>query len=189
MPVNFPEKEVFLRLGGHLSKTLPAGEKYRLTAMQAYELCQPRGRWCVLEASAAKEGISLAGGRVLPGKDFASRSSGIKAIWCAAVTVGEKLVAFRDNAPNVTASAIADAVGSECADAAMDFLQKQAETELRRCGLLLAERRYSPGYGDMPLEVQKFLYETLKLDELGLRLTGNNFLIPEKSVTAIAGII
>lgn len=189
IPVAFPEKEVFLRLGGHLTKTVYDREKYRLTALQAYELCQLRGRWVVLDARAGSNGIILADGRLLPGKDFAVRCAGISAVWCGAVTAGREIINFRDSRESMAESAVCDAVGSECADAAMDFLQKQAGRELARCGLRLAEKRYSPGYGDMPLAMQKFFYDVLELETLDMELTGNDFLIPEKSVTAFAGVI
>lgn len=188
IPVNFPEKEIFLRLGGHLTKSTALAEKHRIVASQAYEACHLCGRWCVLEAHAENDGIRLADGTLLPGREFAAKCGNIKALWCAAASAGKEVVELRDSMESVADSAICDAVGSECADAAIDFLQNQAKGELRRRGLLLAERRYSPGYGDMPLELQRFFYDLLDLGTMGLELTGNGFLIPEKSVTAFAGI-
>jgi cobalamin-dependent methionine synthase I len=84
---------------------------------------------------------------------------------------------------------IADAVGGECADAAMDFLQKQASAELARQGMRMAEFRFSPGYGDWTLEAQKFFFEILPMEEMGIRLHESMLMIPEKSVTATAGIV
>ncbi|MGO2384869.1 MAG: methionine synthase [Pseudolactococcus laudensis] len=50
-------------------------------------------------------------------------------------------------------------------------------------------RRFSPGYGDLSLEVQPQFLKTLGADrQLGLTLTDNYLMIPRKSVTAILGL-
>lgn len=50
-------------------------------------------------------------------------------------------------------------------------------------------RRFSPGYGDLSLEVQPKFLKTLGADrQLGLTLTENYLMIPRKSVTAILGL-
>jgi hypothetical protein len=192
MNLRFPEREIFLRLGGHVSKTgipEPQLREFRKTALAAFELCRPCGRWMAVPARRSDRGIELTDGTVIPGADFAARCEGITMLWCGAVTVGNAVVAARDNCPELAASAIYDAVASECADAAMDHLQQQAAMVLRRQGSFLAARRYSPGYGDMPLSVQRFFYERLNLPELDMQLNEQNFFLPEKSVTAFAGII
>jgi cobalamin-dependent methionine synthase I len=49
--------------------------------------------------------------------------------------------------------------------------------------------RYSPGFGDVPLAVQKTFFEILECQK-NLALTLNDSLImsPEKSVTAFVGV-
>jgi len=59
---------------------------------------------------------------------------------------------------------------------------------LRKEGRLLTKHRYSPGYGDLPLEYQKDLFALLQLDKLGVAITERCLLVPEKSVIAISGI-
>ncbi|GAB2021861.1 vitamin B12 dependent-methionine synthase activation domain-containing protein [Pseudolactococcus yaeyamensis] len=50
-------------------------------------------------------------------------------------------------------------------------------------------RRFSPGYGDLSLEVQPQFLKTLNADrQLGLTLTDTNLMVPRKSVTAILGL-
>ena len=50
-------------------------------------------------------------------------------------------------------------------------------------------RRFSPGYGDLSLEVQPQFLKTLGADrQLGLTLTENYLMIPRKSITAILGL-
>jgi cobalamin-dependent methionine synthase I len=50
------------------------------------------------------------------------------------------------------------------------------------------DKRYSPGYGDMPLEMQKIFFSQLHLEELKMVLNDNFYMIPEKSVTAFAAV-
>ena len=48
--------------------------------------------------------------------------------------------------------------------------------------------RYSPGYGDVPLSVQKQIFSVLPCTRIGLSLTDTCVMSPEKSVTAFIGI-
>lgn len=50
-------------------------------------------------------------------------------------------------------------------------------------------RRFSPGYGDLPLDFQKDLFRVLDCPRrIGLTLGENLLMIPTKSVTAIIGV-
>lgn len=113
-------------------------------------------------------------------------------VWLAATSVGRKISDLTEAcfcAGDGAAAAVCDAVGSECADAAMDFLQNYAATQMKRSGRILADCRFSPGYGNWPLTAQKNFFQWLNLENLGLTLSNSLMLLPEKSVTALAGII
>ncbi len=50
--------------------------------------------------------------------------------------------------------------------------------------------RYSPGYGDYNLENQRGIFDLLTPSKhIGLTLKDNLIMVPEKSVTALIGII
>jgi hypothetical protein len=49
-------------------------------------------------------------------------------------------------------------------------------------------RRYSPGYGDLSLKRQKEIFSLFADAELDVRLTGQFYMQPEKSVSYIVGI-
>jgi len=50
--------------------------------------------------------------------------------------------------------------------------------------------RYSPGYGDLPIDIQKSFLAILDAgNTIGLTASSHNILIPRKSVTAIVGVI
>ena len=75
------------------------------------------------------------------------------------------------------------------ADSTMDMMQKMASAELARIGMVLDKNRYSPGYGDMLLEEQKLMFSVLNMSEMNLKLTDSCFIVPEKSVTAVAAVM
>ena len=192
MSLEYPEKMVFARLGGHLHKTIlegSAAEKVRHAAIHAFSLCRPQGRYCVLPVREVSEtGILLTDGSAVSSCDFARKCKNITHLWCAAVTVGVDITEARDSLESVAERAVYDAVGGETADAAMEFMHRKCCRDLLSRGLNLSERRFSPGYGDMPLELQLFLYNLLKMNEMGITLSDRCFMTPEKSVTAFAGI-
>ena len=65
-----------------------------------------------------------------------------------------------------------------------DEVQAQAETDG-----LLQRPRFSPGYGDWPLEEQRQLFAVLNCAKrIGLTLTDGLMMAPSKSVTAIIGL-
>ena len=79
-----------------------------------------------------------------------------------------------------------------CASAAIECLCDQVEDYLRK---KVEERgqfltgRYSPGYGDLPLQLQSDLCALLDTQRrLGLTVSANHLLLPRKSVTALLGI-
>ena len=60
--------------------------------------------------------------------------------------------------------------------------------ELKKDGLQLRPR-FSPGYGDLPMELQKDIFRVLDCPrKIGLALNESLLMSPSKSVTAIIGI-
>ena len=75
------------------------------------------------------------------------------------------------------------ALGSERVEALCDaFCEDLArENDIRP--------RFSPGYGDLSLDVQRNIFDALDLTrKIGINLNDNLFMTPSKSVTAIVGI-
>ena len=77
------------------------------------------------------------------------------------------------------------AIGAERIEALCDLFC--ADMEKERGGSL--RPRFSPGYGDLPLEVQKDILTLLEAPKrIGLSLNDSLLMSPTKSVTAFAGI-
>jgi cobalamin-dependent methionine synthase I len=106
-------------------------------------------------------------------------------------TAGEEIMAAirHDLATEaITRAVVFDATASEMADGALDWLMDYTRQTLIREGKFLMTRRYSAGYGDFSLENQQLFQALLDLREIGVRITEQSILVPEKSVTALTGI-
>ena len=77
------------------------------------------------------------------------------------------------------------AIGAERIEALCDAFCAEYEREY---GVTLRPR-FSPGYGDLPLDTQRDLFSVLDCSrKIGLNLTESLLMMPSKSVTAFAGI-
>lgn len=80
------------------------------------------------------------------------------------------------------------AIGAERIEALCDALCALMAEEMEKQGLYLTPR-FSPGYGDLPLEVQKDIFKAMRPENpLGLTLNDSLIMSPSKSVTAIIGL-
>lgn len=112
-------------------------------------------------------------------------------IFLVALTAGEELTKRRDQliaAESAFEPVIIDALGSEMAEAAADWIHQYLGRGLLRMGLKCSRLRYSPGYGDFELSNQKSFFSLLNLERLGLTLSDSYLITPEKSITAVIGI-
>ena len=76
------------------------------------------------------------------------------------------------------------AIGAERIESLCNAFSMFAESEYG-----FAKPRFSPGYGDLPLEIQKDFFRVLEPGrKIGVSLTESMMMIPSKSVTAIIGI-
>lgn len=83
---------------------------------------------------------------------------------------------------------ILQAIGAERVESLCDALCAQIDTELSDTNKRLT-RRVSPGYGDIPLNLQKEIFTVLDCPrKIGLTLDQSLLMSPSKSVTAITGI-
>lgn len=80
------------------------------------------------------------------------------------------------------------ALGSERVEALCDaFVEDLSSMESARGNVL--RPRFSPGYGDLPLEIQRDIFAFLNpTSKIGITLNENCFMLPQKSVTAIIGV-
>ena len=127
---------------------------------------------------------------VLPGKDINNHLHNSQMIAIMAVTLGInvdkkiKQLQYTD----LTKATIYDA----CASAFIEQICDKVEVEIVKYASQISlgkTSRFSPGYGDFPLEFQREIDIILNLNKnLGVSVSKSNILVPRKSVTAVIGL-
>ena len=85
-------------------------------------------------------------------------------------------------------AAIMQAAGAMFIESYLDGFNAQLEKEAEEQGYKL-HSRFSPGYGDVSLEIQRHFFSILPCTQrIGLTLTDSLVMAPEKSVTAFIGM-
>ena len=105
-----------------------------------------------------------------------------------ALTAGVEMdrIIARESVHSPLRGLLAHAAGAERSETACDALMKSVlETMPGR----EAAGRFSPGYGDLPLAVQRDVFRALPAGKLlGMTLNDEDIMSPSKSVTAIIGL-
>lgn len=125
---------------------------------------------------------------VLYGKDIRNHLKGCKkaVLMCATLGTGADTLIRKMQITDMARAVITDALSSAFIEQVCDY----AEGEIKKSaiGFSLTDR-FSPGYGDLPIEQQKdFLLLLDAQKKIGLCATDNMLLTPKKSVTAIIGL-
>lgn len=143
------------------------------------------------DIQATDSGIRLSGtDMLLTGHAIAAHLKGCHACYLLAGTLGAQ-------ADRVIRLATLKSMleGLALNSAATELTENLMDTAQQEIGQAEAEKenyltdRFSPGYGDLPISLQKellFLCDTPR--KIGLSVTENDILTPKKSVTAIIGI-
>lgn len=190
-----PRNRIYSRLGYSRGKTrLEKKDRDRIEAdiEKAVSLIKLKGaglRIPIQNIKAPK--ITLSGGIVFESVSLAELLTGSEEALLIGATAGNKIVRTIERdaiGKNVTSAVVFDAVASEMTDASLDWIIKYFNSKLSRENKFILKKRFSAGYGDFNLENQKIICKTLKIKKLGVRLTPNYMLVPEKSVTAVTGI-
>ena len=105
-----------------------------------------------------------------------------KEIVIFAATIGLELDRYIAKYQHVSATRalLAQALGAERIEALCDAFCKE---------MAGSTKRFSPGYGDLPLEIQRDMFALLDCGkQIGLSLNDSLLMTPSKSVTAIFGV-
>jgi hypothetical protein len=82
---------------------------------------------------------------------------------------------------------VLDAIGSDAVEKVADLAQARIKEIVKAQGLVIS-RRFSPGYCDWNIAQQQTLFYALTGNTVGIRLTGECLMIPQKSISGIIGI-
>lgn len=182
-----PQK-VYRYLGLGLSKPDLQLEKLVSTSIDEFrKVARFRACFRIVSCQASEEGTDL-GVLFAPGKNLAKALSACNQAIIFAATAGLETERQRKRKEIVSPAAalVLDAVGTAAIESFCDMLCNNWKNEF--AGSFLRPR-FSPGYGDLPLELQGSLLESLDAKQLiGVTLTNAYLMVPQKSVSAIVGI-
>ncbi|MFV0558701.1 MAG: methionine synthase [Enterococcus sp.] len=127
---------------------------------------------------------------VLPGKAIYKHLQHAQKVALLGVTLGLEVerVIRQYEISDLTKAMILDSCCVEYIEKIADLAECDIEQAPEATGLTL-NRRFSPGYGDLPLAIQPQFLQTINAtNKLGIHLTQTLLMIPRKSVTAITGL-
>ena len=126
----------------------------------------------------------------LHSKDLGTNLAGCSKVALLAATIGPQVDALirRHTTANPVYASILQATGAMYIEEVVDLVNAEIKKIAAAQGLK-TKPRYSPGFGDVPLEVQKDFFRLLPCTRIGLTLMDTLIMAPEKSVTAFVGLI
>ncbi|MGN0609272.1 MAG: methionine synthase [Oscillospiraceae bacterium] len=165
------------RLMDECEKKLTAAAKGRYT-YRIFDIAENSGEKVVLS------GCTLE----MTGRDICAHLAGCEkaALLCATVGADVDTLIRREQVEDMASAVITDAM----AGCAIEQVCDKAEEAIREsCPQMFMTWRFSAGYGDLPIELQRqFLDVTNAGRTIGVFANENNILTPKKSVTAVIGL-
>ena len=164
-------------------KILEACEDTRL-------LAKPRGIWEIYDYDCETQTINANPPCQLQGKKIGQHLAGCEKVIALSATVGEDIeedITRRFSSGEYSSAVLMDAAATAAVEQLADGMEKAISPKMAAQGFLL-KWRFSPGYGDWPLEQQPDLIRLAKAEQIGVSLTTSMMLTPRKSITAIIGL-
>lgn len=191
--LKIPKDEVLRYLGykkQKLSKSID--ELIDKTIDESKKLIMPKCIYFKYKKHTKEDGIYVdKTNLILKGKDIENHLLYANEIFIIAATVGIKIeqkIKLYEKL-DLTKALILDSCATVAIEEFLDELEEKIKLDARKKNLATTFR-YSPGYGDLPLDIQKDIINTLKADKaIGLTVSSHHLLFPRKSVTAIMGLI
>lgn len=183
--VTLRENEVFSFLGIHDAAARSAlSDKVLNVIKEIKNAAKPR--LCYARFNIKNEGLLDLGFAKVKSRDLAKNLVDCNSIILVCATVGleiDRLIAkYSRIAPS--RAVILQAAGAAAIESVLD----RFEDELRAEGLAL-KTRFSCGYGDLPLSLQRDVFSALGCERaIGVTLTDSLLMSPTKSVSAIIGV-
>ena len=144
------------------------------------ELARPAAIWQCFDRATLR----------LPGRSIEAHLADATEVVLMAVTIGHDVdrELRRLSLVDPLGQVVFDAAATACVERLADKTEARIRDEAESRGLF-CDWRFSPGYGDLPLDMQPDLLARLNAARrLGITLTPSNLMVPTKSVTAIVGL-
>ncbi len=170
-----PDREEVIRLLGRKeSRSEPLNEnveKELSEAMsEAEKLIDPKGIYLI---TAGKE---------LPGSTIFDHLAKVAFCICTIGPALEEKVTELSGSGKLLKAVILDSVGSVCAEATADHIDRVIALRAAETGLKTSCRA-SPGYGDWNIKEQRSIFDLLDGEKIGVTLTPSSMMVPRKSIS------
>lgn len=153
------------------------------------DVIKPRYTYKVFDIEQCDNSISVVGtSLVLKGKDIKAHLADCTkcVLLCATISVDADRLIRSYEAVDMAKAVVTDCLASTAVEQVCD--EAECEIKEKLCDYNFTWR-FSPGYGDFPLEIQPEILKVLDAQKIiGLNVTESLILIPRKSVTAVIGI-
>lgn len=185
-----PVREVYRYLGYRgIAPSKEITERIRSCTEQLLGSVSPRQIHVYYDLEVGEKNVRAAGMEI-ESKGLLRNLKGCERVCLLAVTIGveaDRLVA-RAQLHDMLEAAIFQAAGAAAVEAWCDLVNSAIREEAAQQGYY-CRPRFSPGYGDFPLEYQKNFMNLLRMPvSIGVSLTDSLLMIPSKSVTALIGL-
>ncbi|MGN0301283.1 MAG: vitamin B12 dependent methionine synthase [Anaerotardibacter sp.] len=183
-----------LRFMGYTGQELTADLVARLQQMaqKCSAVAKPSYVWRLFDIeSITPQAVVLKGQPlVLEGSSITHHLEGATQVVLLGATLG--LVHERESQALASINSLDALLFNACSNALIeqvaDFVQNDINEWAKKNGLF-AKMRFSPGYGDLPLDIQPQFLKVLGAQKsIGLHVLPTNILVPMKSITAIVGL-
>ena len=126
---------------------------------------------------------------LLQSKDLYNNLKNCHKVYLLACTLGPQVDSLirKTQFTDQVMAAVFQATGAMYIEEVVDFVNNQIN-QIEKGKNKSTRPRFSPGFGDVSLEVQKDFFSLLPCSKIGLTLMDTLIMAPEKSVTAFVGI-
>jgi hypothetical protein len=160
-------------------------------AEHAHHLINPLYSYVIKDVEWARGSIALIEGSIIfKSQVIANLLEHCQQVAIFLVTIGEYLEETTSQLIKdglILQATVLDAIGSGAVETVAGFVQDKIK-EIAEAQGLVTGQRFSPGYCDWNIGQQRMLFYALTGNTLGVRLTGECLMIPQKSISGIIGI-
>ena len=153
-------------------------------------IIKPTGIWNMYDYDPQTQAIGTVPPFKLEGEAIKKHLMDCNKVIIIAVTVGieiENQITEMFKKGKYGLSIMLDAAATAAVEQSADLMEKAIKEQVSRKGYKM-KWRFSPGYGDWPMEQQTEMLNHAQGEKIGITLTDSLMLEPRKSITAIIGL-
>ena len=159
--------------------------------LEARLLANPRGIWQMYDYDAATQTVLSDPPFSIKGEVIGKHLEKSEKVIILSASVGDAIEEhvtqyFKDG--RYAYSVLLDAAATAAVEQIADTMEKAIEPKVAKEGYSM-RWRFSPGYGDWPLEQQPEMVRVAKSAQIGVNVSDASMLVPRKSITAIICLV